>query len=158
MTKMALWRPRSEQPWFVGKMHFKVLVDFIAVLMGAIIAGQLIGRAVCKAANHQNEKNEKGLRRGWHAIRIQATYLFPVSDFGAEYIAWWDAMKWIKKKPTAPGFYWYQSPGGQKRVVEIRKDPTTRKLYVVQTGALLDELPEDEYRWAGPIPEPTEHE
>jgi hypothetical protein len=67
-------------------------------------------------------------------------------------------MKWIKKKPTAPGFYWYQPPGGQKRVVEIRKDPTTRKLYVVQTGALLDELPEDEYRWAGPIPEPTDSE
>jgi hypothetical protein len=51
-------------------------------------------------------------------------------------------MKWTKTKPTVPVFYWFQSPGGRKRV-EIHKDPSTRKLYVTHTGAVLEELSEE---------------
>jgi hypothetical protein len=65
-------------------------------------------------------------------------------------------MKWTNTKPTVPGFYWFQSRGGRKRVVEIRKDPSTRKLYVTHTGTVLEELSGDGSRWAGPIPEPQE--
>jgi hypothetical protein len=65
-------------------------------------------------------------------------------------------MKWTYKKPTITGFYWFQSRGGRKRVVEIHKDPSTRKLHVTHTGTVLEELPDEGYRWAGPIPEPRD--
>jgi hypothetical protein len=66
------------------------------------------------------------------------------------------SMKWTNTKPIVPGFYWFQSRGGRKRVVEIHKDPSTRKLYVTHTGTMLEDLANDGYRWAGPIPEPQE--
>lgn len=60
-------------------------------------------------------------------------------------------MKWTYIKPTIAGFYWIQR-SGRKRVVELRDDGFG--LFIVQTGKLMVDVQEDEYAWAGPIPEP----
>ena len=60
-------------------------------------------------------------------------------------------MKWTNTKPTAAGWYWCHG-NGRKRVVELRDDGYG--LYIVQTGKLMVEVEDDEYAWAGPIPEP----
>ena len=64
------------------------------------------------------------------------------------------AMKWTTDKPTRPGFYWNQGEGTKQSIFEVRDDG--HGLYIVQTGKALIDVQEDEYRWAGPILEPTE--
>ena len=60
-------------------------------------------------------------------------------------------MKWTQIKPTVPGFYWCHG-NGRKRVVELRDEG--HGLYIGQSGKLMSEVQDDEYAWAGPIPEP----
>lgn len=62
-------------------------------------------------------------------------------------------LRWTSTKPTQPGFYWNQGYGTRKRIFEIRDDG---RLRIAQTGKLLSDVAEDEYRWAGPIPETLE--
>ena len=63
-------------------------------------------------------------------------------------------MIWTSDKPSKPGFYWYQTPGQRARVVEVVRDSQLKWLYITQTGAVVDELREGDYRWAGPLVQP----
>jgi len=55
-----------------------------------------------------------------------------------------EALTWTTDKPSQTGFYWYQTPGQRARVVEVVSDSQMKWLYVAQTGAVVDELKEDE--------------
>jgi hypothetical protein len=67
-----------------------------------------------------------------------------------------NGLTWSTDKPTTPGFYWYQAPGQRARVVEVVYHSETNGLYITETGAVVNELQEDEYRWAGPLVQPSE--
>lgn len=69
-------------------------------------------------------------------------------------------MKWTKKKPTKPGFYWYQERGCFKNIMtQIFKDIHSKLICMImgsRLGDLLKNIPDG--KWAGPIPEPDSND
>ena len=63
-------------------------------------------------------------------------------------------LTWTTDKPTKPGWYWYKAWDTRARVVEVVESDLRRRLAVARTEALVDELEEDKYLWAGPLEEP----
>ena len=64
-------------------------------------------------------------------------------------------LQWAQKKPTAPGWYWY-NPGGdyEPSIVRVVRGSIDGRLYV-REGALFS-MDGMAGLWAGPIEEPIE--
>ena len=62
-------------------------------------------------------------------------------------------MRWRKKKPTKPGWYWWRHGGYGCRIVSVYVDGRGR---LCASGENLDfDLDNENGNWSGPIAEPT---
>ncbi len=67
-----------------------------------------------------------------------------------------EALTWTTGKPSKPDSTGIKHRACGAHVAEVVYDSQSKWLYITQTGAVVDELKEDEYRWAGPLMQPSE--
>jgi len=66
------------------------------------------------------------------------------------------ALTWTTDTPTKPGWYWCQMRDMRPHVVEVVAAQDSRRLTVAQTETYVDDLEPENYRWAGPLIQPSE--